>query len=149
MKLPLFRHFLFFVVTFLVLVDQASKFLVLTYRFFPVYYNDTVAFSLPIPWFLPWLIFIVCISGYYIFKRTEFIAHIHAVELYLSRSLLLCCAVGLVVGGALSNLLDRALHSGLVIDFIRIPWWPVFNLADSAIVCGVLLIVYYMYITER
>jgi len=47
-------------------------------------------------------------------------------------------AVGLVVGGALSNLVDRLLrdHDGAVVDFIDLQWWPVFNLADACIVVG-------------
>lgn len=57
-------------------------------------------------------------------------------------------AVGLVVGGALGNLLDRAFRAGpdgllggAVVDFIDLQWWPVFNVADSAIVVGGLLLI--------
>jgi len=50
----------------------------------------------------------------------------------------------LVIGGALGNLIDRQLH-GHVIDFIQWYWrewyWPAFNLADSAIVAGVIGII--------
>ena len=46
-------------------------------------------------------------------------------------------ACGLVVGGAVGNLLDR-LRAGLVTDFIKLPHWPAFNLADAAITLGVL-----------
>jgi signal peptidase II len=49
-------------------------------------------------------------------------------------------ALGMVLGGALGNLTDRALRgpglSGEVVDFIDLHWWPVFNLADAAIVAG-------------
>lgn len=48
-------------------------------------------------------------------------------------------AVGLVGGGALGNLIDRAL-AGEVTDFIDLPHWPPFNLADVAIVAGVVLL---------
>ncbi len=50
---------------------------------------------------------------------------------------------GLIVGGAIGNLIDRVfraddgLFSGAVVDFIDLGWWPVFNIADSAIVVGV------------
>lgn len=47
---------------------------------------------------------------------------------------------GLVLGGGLSNLLDRLLR-GHVVDFVDLPRWPVFNLADAAISVGVLLLV--------
>jgi len=55
-------------------------------------------------------------------------------------------ALGLVLGGALGNLLDRLLRSpgpgrGHVVDFLELPRWPVFNLADSAIVVAAVLMV--------
>jgi signal peptidase II len=46
-------------------------------------------------------------------------------------------ACGLIVGGALGNLADRV-RAGLVTDFIKLPHWPAFNLADTAITLGVL-----------
>ena len=55
-------------------------------------------------------------------------------------------ALGLVLGGAMGNLTDRVFRApgpgrGHVVDFLELPRWPVFNLADSAIVCAALLIV--------
>jgi signal peptidase II len=49
--------------------------------------------------------------------------------------------VGLLVGGALGNLADRA-REGAVIDFIDPVAWPAFNLADACIVVGVLVLLY-------
>jgi signal peptidase II len=49
--------------------------------------------------------------------------------------------VGMLVGGALGNLADRAREGG-VIDFIDPVAWPAFNLADAAIVLGVLALLY-------
>lgn len=54
--------------------------------------------------------------------------------------------LGLVLGGALGNLVDRFFRSpgvmrGHVVDFVSVGWWPVFNIADSAIVCGAVLLV--------
>ena len=50
-------------------------------------------------------------------------------------------AIGLIVGGALGNLVDRALrgHHGSVVDFVALHFWPTFNLADASIVTGALL----------
>ena len=48
---------------------------------------------------------------------------------------------GLLLGGALGNLVDR-LANGAVTDFIKLPHWPAFNLADSAITVGVIALVY-------
>jgi signal peptidase II len=49
---------------------------------------------------------------------------------------LLWLATGLMLGGAIGNLIDR-LRFGAVTDFIDIPWWPAFNFADTAITLGV------------
>jgi signal peptidase II len=50
-------------------------------------------------------------------------------------------ACGLLVGGALGNLIDRIAH-GSVTDFIKLPLWPAFNLADMSITFGVLALLY-------
>ena len=58
-------------------------------------------------------------------------------------------ATGLLAGGAIGNLLDRLRH-GHVTDFIELPHWPPFNLADCAITCGVvILLVIYVREAER
>jgi signal peptidase II len=55
-------------------------------------------------------------------------------------------ALGLILGGALGNLGDRIFRDpgvlrGHVVDFLELPHWPVFNLADSAVVLGAVLVV--------
>lgn len=52
---------------------------------------------------------------------------------------------GLLAGGALGNVVDRV-HQGYVTDFIKLPAWPVFNVADMAITFGVLAL---LLVTER
>lgn len=66
-----------------------------------------------------------------------------AVVLWTSRNLgssSSAVGLGLILGGALGNLTDRAIRgagfSGEVVDFIDLQIWPVFNFADSAIVVG-------------
>lgn len=49
-------------------------------------------------------------------------------------------ALGLQMSGALGNLIDRV-RIGHVIDFIHVPYWPVFNVADSAVTVGTSLLV--------
>jgi signal peptidase II len=60
------------------------------------------------------------------------------------RSRLIAASLGMVLGGALGNLTDRAIRApgmrGRVVDFIDLQVWPVFNLADSAIVVGAILL---------
>ena len=48
--------------------------------------------------------------------------------------------LGIMVGGALGNMIDR-IFRGRVVDYIDLSFWPVFNLADCAIVVGVIIII--------
>jgi signal peptidase II len=62
------------------------------------------------------------------------------------RSIGWAIALGLLLGGATGNLLDRIFRApgpfqGHVVDWIELPHWPVFNLADSSIVCAGVLVV--------
>jgi signal peptidase II len=62
------------------------------------------------------------------------------------RSVPWALTLGLLLGGATGNLADRifrypGLFRGYVVDWIQLPHWPVFNLADSSIVCGGVLAV--------
>jgi signal peptidase II len=63
---------------------------------------------------------------------------------FRNRRLVHAFALGLVLGGAVGNLTDRLIRgpglSGNVVDFIDLHYWPVFNLADTAIVVGALLL---------
>jgi signal peptidase II len=56
-----------------------------------------------------------------------------------SRHPVLPVALGLLIGGSVSNLLDR-IRLGHVTDFLDFRWWPAFNLADSFIVVGVAIL---------
>jgi signal peptidase II len=56
-------------------------------------------------------------------------------------------ALGLQLGGALGNVIDRV-HRGYVIDFMHLEHWPIFNVADSCIVLGVVLLALEMLIEE-
>mgnify|MGYP005864192991 CR=1 FL=1 len=73
---------------------------------------------------------LVVIAGLIVFYR----------QYALSQPLLRLC-LGLQVGGALGNLIDR-LRFGHVIDFIDFKVWPVFNVADSCIVIGVVILAF-------
>ena len=57
-------------------------------------------------------------------------------------------SLGLVLGGAVGNLLDRIFREGsgflggAVVDFVDLQWWPIFNVADAAVsIGGVLLVI--------
>jgi signal peptidase II len=57
--------------------------------------------------------------------------------------------LGLVLGGAAGNFYDRVFRGGEVIDFIDVRVWPVFNLADTGIVVGTVLVSLYLIGLER
>ena len=62
-----------------------------------------------------------------------FVTHIHRRLVWLP--------TGLLLGGAAGNLIDR-IRLGAVTDFIKFPHWPAFNVADIAISCGAVLLVW-------
>ena len=59
----------------------------------------------------------------------------------------LAICLGMQLGGASGNLVDR-LRFGQVFDFVELPYWPVFNVADSAIVIGVAILAYHLLLTS-
>jgi signal peptidase II len=62
-----------------------------------------------------------------------FVTHLHRRLVWLP--------TGLLIGGAAGNLIDR-IRLGAVTDFVKLPHWPAFNLADACITVGVLALVY-------
>jgi signal peptidase II len=77
------------------------------------------------------VIVVIAIFLFYYFFPTEFIG--------------VRVSLGLIVGGAMGNLLDRFVHENHVVDFIDIGFWPIFNLADLSIVVGVSVLAYYLW----
>lgn len=83
-------------------------------------------------------------TAFFVFVGILVIGVIAASYRYLPRSgFLVHLALGLQLGGAVGNLIDRV-RQGYVVDFVDFGyhsnWWPVFNVADSAIVVGVALL---------
>jgi signal peptidase II len=66
-----------------------------------------------------------------------FVTHLHKPLVWLP--------TGMLIGGALGNIIDRV-RDGAVTDFIKLPLWPAFNVADMSITFGVLVL---LYVTER
>jgi signal peptidase II len=64
-----------------------------------------------------------------------------------ARHPVLPAALGLLIGGSLSNMSDR-IRLGHVTDFVDFGWWPAFNLADSFIVIGVAMLIGALVIAE-
>jgi signal peptidase II len=102
---------------------------VLTLRFTT---NPGGAFSLftSVPWFF--VIAAVAVSV------------VIGVLAFRERPILQSVALGMILGGALGNLIDRVTRgpglSGEVVDFVDLHVWPVFNIADAAIVVGAIVL---------
>ncbi|MDD5770910.1 MAG: signal peptidase II [Candidatus Omnitrophica bacterium] len=132
---------IFVIVSIVVLLDQltktlAVKFLQLNtpfalienFLYFTLVYNRGAAFGM----LKNQLILFVAISFFAILF----------IFLHLKNRqspVLLKIALSLIVSGAVGNLIDR-LRFGYVIDFLDFRFWPVFNLADSALTIGALLL---------
>jgi len=143
------KHFLFFVSAFLIFVlDQAVKWFVSAYSinvsfsFVKIHFvkNMGVGFGVlnqsNIPflrWILVGIISVIIIGILYYYSRS-------------SERLFSVFALALVLGGAIGNLSDRVLY-GFVIDFIDVGFWPSFNIADSSITIGIILLIIYSWIT--
>ena len=135
----LFHKILFISTLFdIVIIDQVVKWLVLrgtipTFKTmvldFTILWNKGIAFGIGLP-FAFWIA-CVFILGYVMisFYKSHHLIH----------SLMAMIAAGLITGGAVSNSIDRVIH-GAVLDFIDIHFWPVFNIADSAVVIGAVLL---------
>lgn len=97
---------------------------------FQLSYNTGVAFSIGVGLTVPIIIIAVVVIGLLAwFARS-------------APSRTAAAAIGLVLGGAFGNLADRVFrgHGGGVVDFIHSTFWPTFNVADSCVVCGSILL---------
>jgi signal peptidase II len=93
-------------------------------------------------------------SGQYVLALFAVVATL-ALAVWLARGIetrVLAVSVGLIMGGALGNALDRVLHGG-VIDYVSLHafgyYWYVFNIADVAIVAGVIGLLYDSFAPNR
>lgn len=112
----------------LILVDQLSKYTIRSSGGFYIC-NKNIAFGLNIYPILFWI--------FWLLVTVMLLYQIHRYNYEMRPSI---CYV-LILAGALSNVIDR-FHFGCVIDFIDLRIWPVFNLADSFIVIGAVLVLF-------
>lgn len=120
-----------------IIVDQASKWLVVSH----FHLGESVAV------FKTWLHFTYVVNigaafgilpgGFWLFVLFTLIVlgGILYYHLVYHPPVMLQVITGLIAGGALGNFIDRVFRDG-VVDFIDLGWWPVFNIADSAVFCG-------------
>ena len=127
------KSFLFFTITLtIVILDQLTKQLVKNFTNLKVIMNPGSLWGLfpSATNLLSWLS--VIIIGVFLYNYDK----IQKSDLKIK------IGSALIVGGAIGNLIDRILYKA-VIDFIDFGWWPSFNIADSAITIGVLLLLCY------
>jgi signal peptidase II len=79
-------------------------------------------------------------SGFFLLVSAVVAAALVVYELTQGGTLFGDAMLGLILGGTAGNAYDRLLH-GSVTDFLALHWWPVFNLADSAISVAVALLI--------
>ncbi|NDJ86428.1 MAG: signal peptidase II [Chloroflexi bacterium] len=146
--------FLLAVTAITILVDQFSKWLVvrnLEYRESWVFWsllegifdftytrNTGAAFGMGQEFSNVFLIVAFIVTGVIIYYHRQLPA-----DMWIVRA-----ALGLMMGGAIGNAIDRILR-GYVVDFLHLHGWPIFNLADSAIVIGVAAWVVVLWWQER
>jgi signal peptidase II len=138
------------IATIILLLDQLSKWSALS--------SLKLGIPEPVLPFLNWLLlfnpgaafsFLAQGSGWqrWFFTILGLLASIYIVWLIRKsqNDQLLCVALSLILGGALGNVLDRIMY-GAVVDFIDLHYanwhWPAFNIADSAICIGAVLIIF-------
>lgn len=139
----------------IVLFDQFTKYLAVTYlqplrsiRIIPGFFNLSYVENIGAAWgmlagkqiFL--ILFTLVTLGWFIWKRKRIFGKIPCARLIQS----------LLYGGIIGNLIDR-LTTGKVIDFLDFYWgtshFPSFNIADSAICCGVFLFIILQWMSEN
>ena len=144
------KHLLFFLTALFVLVfDQLVKQLITAYSFTRDYSFVKIHFvknfgigfgllNLPVlRWAMVAVITMIIIGIIYYYSRS-----------YSRSRQLFVFSLALVMGGALGNLVDRLMY-GFVVDFIDFGFWPAFNIADSAITLGIVLLIIILWIFPK
>lgn len=144
-------RYLYLIAVAVILLDQASKFAVVSrlpfgssvpvldgILYLTAIGNRGGAFGLFQSWagMLTVISIVVCVAIVVIVRRR------------IALPALVGIALALQLGGAVGNLIDR-IRFHYVVDFIDLRVWPVFNVADSAITIGIVLLAYYLIFLER
>lgn len=131
------KYLPFFLLPILILIDQLTKYMVRSQGGFYIC-NKQLAFGLAMP---PSAI--VFLSSFFIILFVFWL-----LSKKFPKPFSVQAGLVLILAGALSNILDR-LALSCVIDFIDLPFWPVFNLADIFITLGVIILVVLFFIAPK
>ena len=100
--------------------------------------NSGSAFGILKGWQLPLIFFSVAVIGFIFYYLNKISEKEKSLQVF----------VGFVLGSAIGNLVDRILY-GHVIDFLDFRIWPVFNVADSAITLGAVLVILSFFVSTK
>lgn len=127
------------VISLSVICDQLTKYIALLMLSEPVWLVDHIGFELTLN---PAVAFSLPLKGFpaLIVAGTILIVFLMVAIKKCRPSWMSALVIGMIAGGAAGNILDR-IRLGAVVDFIRVGWWPNFNIADTVIVAGCLLLV--------
>jgi len=129
------EKFFFFLIILIIIIDQITKFIIRInktnlnlYKFFSITYttNTGIAFGFFQGSNIIFIFLYLIVFGFILYNYEK------AINFFTSSIL--------ITGGLISNLIDR-IFLGHVVDFIKIGIWPTFNIADSCITIGVLLLI--------
>ncbi len=147
--------FLFAVAGTVVVLDQVTKFIVRTNVLLGEMWS-------PWPWLTPYARIVHINNSGAAFGMLQGFADIFAILAIVVVVIILFyfpriphdewalrLALGLQLGGALGNLIDRLRYQGHVTDFISVGTFPVFNIADASISIGVAILILSVWSTER
>jgi len=135
------------IITAVIFLDQLTKYLITTFldkemiitSFFSLFLTKNTGISFGMLQGVPWLPTMIAML---VVAITPILYH------KIPKHWPLQIGISLVVGGAAGNLIDRILF-GAVIDFLAFSFWPAFNIADTAIVSGGIIVLIANYMDDK
>ena len=105
---------------------------------FALSYNDGIVWGIDLPLWATFTLtgVILCLGAYLVYENRLWRDKWHLTGL------------ALILAGAIGNLIDR-IRFGYVIDFIKVYWWPTFNIADACIVAALFVFAYEFLVRDK
>lgn len=148
-------YFYYIIAVIVIIIDQITKWLVVTkmelYEKIPII-DNFFYFTSHRNKGAAWGILQDQMIFFYIITAIVVIGIIYFMETHARKDKLLAVSLGFILGGAIGNFIDRLLHQEVVdfLDFIIFKYnYPIFNIADSSLVVGVVLIIIATFLDEK
>tara|TARA_Y100000034_G_scaffold126612_1_gene178073 strand:+ start:253 stop:666 length:414 start_codon:yes stop_codon:yes gene_type:complete len=132
------NHIFFFVTSLILVIDRLTKFLSTSITFNSDFFSINIVKNQGVGFGL--------FQGQYYFILFVSLIVLGVIIYYYNSipNSYVNIAIALILGGTLGNLYDRLAY-GYVIDFLDFKVWPVFNIADTALVIGTILLIIYFW----